>query len=147
MRPCVHPPRVEFLFSPVLWSSCNQAPLAFKTKCSGGSSSWCQTPRLGSLTWGSELSLLWENFCDIINFQFVVTHLVGIGFDCITNVPFLPSRCGFSFVFGCKIFFGNFLSCLLMVVQQLVVILVFSWEEVGSSPSSLPSCLWPLETY
>ena len=44
---------------PSPWSSCDQAPLAFKAKCSAGSSSWCQTPRLGSLTWGSELSLLW----------------------------------------------------------------------------------------
>ena len=47
MKPCVHPPRVESVFPPVLWSSCTQAPLAFKAKCSGGSSSQCQTPRLG----------------------------------------------------------------------------------------------------
>ena len=61
MRSCVHPPRMESLFFPVFWSSCCQVLLAFKTKCSGGLSSWCQTPRLGSLTWGSELSVLWEN--------------------------------------------------------------------------------------
>ena len=67
---CV-PPRVEFLFPPVLWNSCNQTPLAFKARFSGVSSSRCQTLRLGSLTWGLELSLLWENFCDIIIFQFV----------------------------------------------------------------------------
>ena len=30
---------------PVLWSACNQALLAFKGKCSGGSSSCCQTPQ------------------------------------------------------------------------------------------------------
>ena len=70
VRPWVHPPWVEF-FTPVLWSSCTQAPLAFKAKYSGGSSSWCQTRRLGSLIWGSEFSLLWENFCDIIVLQFV----------------------------------------------------------------------------
>ena len=34
-RLCVCPTRVEFLFPPVLWSSCDQAPLAFKAKCSG----------------------------------------------------------------------------------------------------------------
>ena len=74
-RPCVHPPRMESLFPSVLWTSCNQAPL-------GGSevsSSWCQTPRLGELTWGSELSLLWENFCDIIVLQFVDCPPGGYG--------------------------------------------------------------------
>ena len=70
VRVRVYPPRVESLFPPVLWSSCNQATVAFKDKCSGGSSQ-CQTPRLGSLMWGSEVSLLWENFCDIIILQFV----------------------------------------------------------------------------
>lgn len=34
------------------------------------SSSQCQTLRLGSLMWGSGLSLLWENLCDIFIFQF-----------------------------------------------------------------------------
>ena len=38
VKSCVHPPRVQFLFLPVLWSSCTQALLAFKAKCSGGSS-------------------------------------------------------------------------------------------------------------
>ena len=37
--------------------------MAFKAKFFGGSSCHCQASRLGSLTWGSELSLLWENFC------------------------------------------------------------------------------------
>ena len=66
MKSCVCPPRVAFLFPPVLWSFCDEAPLTFKAKCSGGSSSQFQIPILGSLTWGSELSLLWENLCDII---------------------------------------------------------------------------------
>ena len=39
-RPCVHPPRVESLFPPVLWSWTNQALLGFKIKYSGASSSW-----------------------------------------------------------------------------------------------------------
>ena len=55
----------------LLWSSCNQALLAFKAKYSGGPSSQCQTPRLGSLRWGPVLSLLWENPCNTIIFQFV----------------------------------------------------------------------------
>ena len=45
-------------FPPLLWNSCNQTPLAFKARFSGGSDSYCQTLRLGSLTLGSELSLL-----------------------------------------------------------------------------------------
>ena len=32
--------------SPALWNSCTPAPLAFKAKCPGGSSSWRQTLRL-----------------------------------------------------------------------------------------------------
>ena len=47
-----------------------------------------------------------------------------------------------SYFFGCRIsFFGIYQSTLLTVVQQLVVILVFSWEEMSSSPSIPPSCL------
>jgi len=52
----VHPPRVESLFSPIQWSSWAQAPLAFNTQCSKGSSSLCQTLRLGNLTWGLQFS-------------------------------------------------------------------------------------------
>ena len=44
MKPCVHPPRMEFLFPPLLWSSCAHALLAFNAKCSVGSSYQCQTP-------------------------------------------------------------------------------------------------------
>ena len=46
VRPCVRPPRVESLFSPTPWSSCTQLLLAFKAKCSGGSSAQCQMHRL-----------------------------------------------------------------------------------------------------
>ena len=70
---CVCPPRVESLFPPVLSKSCNQIPLAFKVWSSRNSSSHCQTPRFGSLTWGSEPSLQWVDFCCISVLQFV-TH-------------------------------------------------------------------------
>ena len=43
---CAHPLRVKSLRPSVLWGSCNQAPHAFKAKCSGWFSSWCWTPRL-----------------------------------------------------------------------------------------------------
>ena len=49
---CLCPPRVESLFPPVLSKSCNQIPVAFKAWFSRNSSYHCQTPRLGSLTWG-----------------------------------------------------------------------------------------------
>ena len=62
---CVCPPRVESLFLPVLSKSSNQFPLGFKVWFSRNSSSCCQTPRLGSLTWGSEPSLQWVDFCGI----------------------------------------------------------------------------------
>ena len=57
--------------SPSLWNFCPQAPLAFKAKCSGGLSFRCQISSMGSLTWDSEVSLLWDNLCDIIIFHFV----------------------------------------------------------------------------
>ena len=68
---CVCPPRVESLFPPVLSKSCNQIPLAFKVWFSRNSSSRCRTPRFGSLTWVSEPSLQWVDFCGISVLQFV----------------------------------------------------------------------------
>ena len=68
---CVCPPRVESLFPPVLSKSCNQIPLAFKVWFSRNSSSRCWTPRLGSVTWGSDPSLQWVDFCGISVLQFV----------------------------------------------------------------------------
>ena len=58
VKVCVHLLRMGSPFPPVLWSSCAQAPLAFKARCSRGSFSRCQIPARGSLMWGSELSLL-----------------------------------------------------------------------------------------
>ena len=63
---CLCPPRMESLFPPVLLKSCNQSPLAFKIWFSGTSSSCRLTPRFGSLTWGSEPSLWWVDFCGVI---------------------------------------------------------------------------------
>ena len=54
--------------------------------------------------------------------------------------PLLPSHCGFSFFFGCGVSFLVTSSVfLLMTVQQLLVILVFSQEGVRACPSTLPS--------
>ena len=54
------PPRVESLFLPVLWSSCTQVLLTFKSKCSWDSSSQWQSlarePDIGIQT----LTVVWE---------------------------------------------------------------------------------------
>ena len=42
-----------------------QSPLGFKVWFSRNSSSRCWTPRLGRLTWGSEPSPQWVDFCGI----------------------------------------------------------------------------------
>ena len=86
---CVCPPRVEFLFPPVLSESCNQIPLAFKVWFSRNSSSRCPSPRFRSLTWGSEPSLQWVDFCGIIVLQFVShpASSYGIWFYCDCAPP------------------------------------------------------------
>ena len=63
-----------------------------------------------------------------------------MGVDFTVIAPLLPSHCGFSFVFGCKVSFLVSSSVfLLMIVQQLVVILVFLQEGVRARPSTPPS--------
>ena len=83
---CVCPPRVESLFPPVLSKSFNQIPLAFKVWFSRNSSFCCWIPRLGSLTWGSETSLQWVDFCAISVRQ---------------SVSHPPSSYGFWFCWDC----------------------------------------------
>ena len=100
---CLCPPRVKFLFPPVLCKSCNQIPLVFKVRFPNDSQSVCQIPRLGSLIWGIGPSQQWENFLDIIVLEIagnLKTHLANIGFDFIVFAFLLPSDCGFLFNFG-----------------------------------------------
>ena len=61
-----------------------------------------------------------------------------MGFDFIVIAPFLPSHCGFSFVFGCGVSF-LVISSVLMILQQLVVIPVLLQEGVSACPYTLPS--------
>ena len=104
---CVCPPRVESLFPPVLSKSCNQFPLAFKVWFSRNSSSHCWTPRLGSLTWGSEPSFQRVDFCGISVRQ-SVSHTpssYGIWFYCDCTPPtvslwLLLCLCMWGIVFG-----------------------------------------------
>ena len=63
-----------------------------------------------------------------------------MGFDFIVILPLLPCHWGFSFVFGCGVYFLVSSSVfLLMIVQQLAVIPVLSQEGVSAHPSTLPS--------
>ena len=136
----VCPPRVESPFPPVLSKSCNQIPVGFKVWFSRNSSSRCRTPRLGSLTWGSEPSLQWVDFYGINVLQ-SVSHppsSYGIWFYCDCAPPTISL-----WLLLCLWMWGIFLVSssvfLSMIVQQLVVILVFSQEGVRARPSTLPS--------
>ena len=133
-------PSKSGLFPPILWKSCNQIPLAFKVRFSGNSFSCCQTLTLGSLTWGSESSLQWEKFCDIIDFQFVSSppddYVILFNHDCTPpTISLQLLLClwihGTSFSVGSSIFLS-------IMVQQFVVIPVLS-QGVSAQPSTLPS--------
>ena len=63
--------------SPGLRKFCNQIPLAFNIKFSGGSQSLCHILRLGNLLWVLELSQQCENFFGIIVLQSVGRLLGG----------------------------------------------------------------------
>ena len=70
------------------------------------------------------------------------SRVYGIGY--IMNVPLLSSCFGLFFLsLDVEYIFGRLESFLSMFLQQLVVILVFSWKELSSSTSTLPSCLQP----
>ena len=109
---CVCPPRMESLFPPVLSKSCNQILLDFKVWFSRNSSPCCRTPRLGSLTWGSEPSVQWVDFCGISVLQFV-SHPpsnYGIWFYCDCAPPTVSLQLLLC-VWMWGIFFGEF-QCL-----------------------------------
>ena len=106
---CVCPPRVESPFPPVLSKSCNKVLLAFKVWFFRNSSSCCQTPKLGSLTWGSEPSLQWVDLCGVSVLQFV-SHppsSYGIWFYCDCAPPTVSLWLLLCLWMG-AIFFGEF---------------------------------------
>ena len=90
--------------------------------------------------WGSEPLLQWVDFCGISVLQSLSPHPAVMGFDFTVIVPLLLSHCGFSFIFGCGVsFFVSSSVFLSVIVQQLVVIMVFSQEGVRARPSTPPS--------
>ena len=125
--------------------SCDQSPLAFKARCCGDSSSCCQNPRLGSLLCGSEVSLLWENLCNIVcgtATQWVLDLIL------LLLCPFYHST-GASLFTGCRISFvvGSGGWFYFVVVDDCLTVhcdFHFSYKEVSSYSSTLSSCLCPL---
>ena len=92
------------------------------------------------------LSLLWGSLLLSVGFGahkilFMPSKSLWQVWGLILNViaPLLPSCC-FSFVLGCGVaFLGGSNILFLMVIQQLVVILVFSQEKMGTHPSTPPN--------
>ena len=107
-RFCLCPPRLESLFPPVLWKSCNQIPLAFKVR----SPAWEAWHRVHNLHNSGRTSLV------LLFSSLWATHPAGMGFDFIIIVPLLLSRCIFLLVFRrvVSFFFGGPSVLLLMVV-------------------------------
>ena len=103
------PPRVESLFPLVLRSSCSLTLMTLNSKCPGGLSSQCQTSRLGSLTWCSELSLL----SDIIILEFVSCTSNGYGIWLLWKCPSYHLVVASSLSLGVKYLFlvGSSLFC------------------------------------
>ena len=138
--PCVCPPRVKSLFPPVLSKSCNQIQLAFKVWFSRNSSSCCWTPWLGSLTWGSEPSLQWVDFCGLSVLQFV-SHppsSYGIWFYCDCTPPTV-SLWLFLCLWMWGIFFGEFQCPPLDDCSAVSCDSGVSQEGVSACPSIPPS--------
>ena len=141
-RFCVCTRRLESLFSPVLWKSYNQIPLAFKVRFPGESQSLCQISSLASMPQQNLRNLHNSTKTSLLLLfsSLWVTHSAGMGFDFIVIAPLLPS-CGFFFVFGHGVsFFGGFQHPPVEpAVQQLVAILVLLQKEISTHPSTLPS--------
>ena len=131
---CMCPPRVESLFPRVLSKSCNQILLALNVWHFRNSSSRCRTPGLWSLTWGSEPSLQWVDFCGISVLQ-SVSHppsSYGIWFYC-DCVPPTVSLWLLLCLWMWGIFFGEF-QCLPVndcsAISCDFGVLVREWEHV-----------------
>ena len=101
VKSCVHPPRVESLFFPVLHS----IPTSLQSQILWGLLLPVLDPQAGKPDWGSELSLTSRTSVIQLFSSLWVTPLAGRGFDYIPKSPLLPSPYGFFFVFGCKLSF------------------------------------------
>ena len=117
----------ESLFLPVLWSSCAEVLLAFKARCSGGSSSWRQTPGFGAWCGAQNSHSCGKTSATNYFWVWVEGHPSN-GHVSRYNRSTSPIISLWHLHFGCTFFLGRFEPCLLMVIQKLVVILVFVKE-------------------
>ena len=118
-RPCLHPSRVEFLVPPDLWNSCDQIPLAFKDRFSGGSSTRYQTLRLWGAWCGAQnFHSYWRISVVKVFSSLWAAHLACMVFDFIAVVPLVLS-CGF---FGCGVSLVVGSGVLFLMVLLLMVV-------------------------
>lgn len=109
----------------------------FKAKCFGGLSSWCRTPGLGSLRWGSEPSLLGQNLYHC-NYPPVGRWPTWVWVLIILPSPpfLLVSLCFPLYIFSCRrSFLLVFWSFSAIVALETVVILACPWEQVSTGSS------------
>ena len=89
----VFPSPMKFLIS---------SPTGFQSQMIWGLTSWCQTA-IRSLMLGSEISLLWGNFCNIIIFQLVGFppgwYVVWLYWNCFLLTHLFVCVCVFFFFF------------------------------------------------
>ena len=92
------------------WDPIIKSHWASKVRFTGGSHSFCQIPRLGSLKWGSEPSQQWDNFLGIIILQ-IVNRPPGRYWICLLSCFWSSYHLffffGFFFIFGCGISFSG----------------------------------------
>ena len=117
--------RVESLFLPVLLKSCNQILLACKVRFPGDSQSLTWISKLGKLTWGSEPSQQGENLFGISILQFC-GHPLREYWIWFYNYCTPPTIWLWLLLWIWGICFGSSSVFLLMIVQQLVTIFLFS---------------------
>ena len=123
LRPCVHPLRVEFLFSSVSWNSCNQIPPVFKATFSGASLAHlpvARPPSWGAWCGAQNFTPVGELWYNCFPFQFVgrPPGVYGIWFyhDCAPPPVFLWLICLWTqgiFLAGCGFFVQGYpaVSC------------------------------------
>ena len=125
--------------SPVLWKSCNQIPLAFKARFCGNSVSsedpQAGKPDVGFSTFTTVKERLWY-YCSPVcrSPTWWVWDLI-LSWLCPSYhlaVASLPLDMEYIFLIGSNILLS-------MVVQQLVVILVLSQDEMSARSSTPPS--------
>ena len=121
MKPCVCFPRVEPLFSSVLWSSGTQGPLAFNTNALGAPIPNSKPQVLGTCHGFLNFHSFVSASVIQLFFIFWVTHLTSMG---LLKSGKFPSCClivsssfslGIGYLFFFFFFFDSFQSILLMV--------------------------------